>query len=123
MVTFDLMLRNQKEALEIILYKNDKNDKYKISKEIKRIRYNINLNEMGEKNIEGVKFTLILNEQNINFPKHPPFIREKRYIHLYYDRYIFSSDVKFGELSNSFFEISINDKKLNRFSDCTRVYI
>ena len=107
MEAFDLKLRNQEEILEIILYQNEKKGDYKFSKEIKRIRYNINLNDMGEKNIDGIKFTLILNDQNANFPKHPPVIKDKRYIHFYIDRCLSSTNEEIEAIKTSNFFLKI----------------
>ena len=121
MEAFDLKLRNQEESLEIILYQNEKIGKYKFSKEIKRIRYNINLNDMGEKYIDGVKFTLVLNGQNISFPKHPPFINPKRYIHIYIDRCIDLPIMDKNGLSDPFIKISLNKDSKKRYSNVTRV--
>ena len=85
METFILLLRPyQTETLEIILYKNEKKGKYKFSKEIKRIRYIIK--DMGEKNIEGIKFTLAENDPNIVFPSHPPIIHPQRYVNIFVDK-------------------------------------
>jgi tRNA(Ile)-lysidine synthetase-like protein len=121
METFDLKLRNQEEALEIILYQNEKTGKYKFSKEIKRIKYDINFNDLGEKNINGIKFTLSLKNQNIDFPRHPPFINPKRYIHIYVDRCVDLPIMDNNGLSDPFITISLNDNSQKRYSDVTRV--
>jgi len=72
METFSFKLRNndKEEILEIILYQNEKKGKFKFSKEIKRYKYTINLEDLGEKNVNGTKFVLFLEDysfENIEF--------------------------------------------------------
>ena len=74
-----LCKKQQTETLEIILYQIEKKDKFKFFKEIKRIKYLIE--ELGEHEIDGIKFTLQINEDpNNNYPEHPPVIYPKRYV-------------------------------------------
>ena len=74
--------KQQNETLEIILYQIEKKDKFKFFKEIKRIKYLIE--ELGEHEIDGIKFSLEMNEDpNKKYPEHPPVIYPKRYIHLF----------------------------------------
>jgi hypothetical protein len=122
METFNLLLRPyQVETLEIILYQNEKKGEYKFSKEIKRIKHKIG--EMGEQNIDGIKFTLAMNDPNITFPQHPPFINEKRYINIFVDKCINLPIMDSNGLSDPFVKISLNKEKENRYSDCTRVIL
>ena len=120
METFNLLSRvNQPETLEIILYQNEKKDDYKISKIIKKIKCEIN--EMGEKYVDGVKFTLAMNDPKITFPSKPPFINEKRYYHIYVNRCVNLPKMDVNELSDSFVRISLNKEEKERYSDCTRI--
>ena len=110
METFNLLLRsNQEETLEIILYQNEMKENLKFGKEIKRIKYKIE--EMGEKNIDGIKFTLVMNNPNITFPQHPPFINNKRYVHIYVDRCTNLPSMDKNGLSDPFVRISLIKKK------------
>ena len=120
METFNLLLRPyQIETLEIILYRNEMKGKFKFAKEVKRIRHTIG--EMGEKNIEGIKFILAMNDQNITFPHHPPFISPKRCVHIYIDRCIDLPKMD-KKSSDPFIKITLNKyKKKKRYTNRTRV--
>ena len=111
----------QTETLEIIIYQLEKKGKYKYSKEIKRIKYAIE--ELGEHEIDGVKFTLQMNEEpDAKYPEHPPSLFPKRYVHLFLDECSFKDpDIK-NRFKNSFIKVSLNKKKKSkRYSDRTRV--
>ena len=97
------------ETLEIILYQNERKGRFKFSKEIKRIR--CPLDEMGDKNIDGIKFTLAKNDPNISFPKHPPVIYNRRYAHIYVDRCINLPIKDIFGLSDPFVKVSLNKNK------------
>ena len=120
METFILLLNPYKEeTLEIILYHNERKGKHKFAKEIKRIKHKIL--EMGEKNIDGIKFTLALNDPNISFPPHPPMILAKRFVHIYVDRCINLPKMD-KKSSDPFVKISLNKyDKIKRYSNSTRV--
>ena len=121
METFLLLLRPyQPETLEIIVYHNEKKGKFKFAKEIKRIRYNINENDMGEKNIEGIRFILVMNDPIISFPSHPPKVHPKRYVNIFVDRCI-DLPIMDKKSSDPFVKISLNKEKKKRYSECTRV--
>jgi hypothetical protein len=116
MEAFNLLLRNQTETLEIILYQNEKKDGYKFSKEVKRIKHIIE--NMSEKDIDGVKFSLAMNDPNITFPPHPPIVNEKRYVYIYVDRWI---NVEKKDIKGLFVTVSLNKEEKERYSDCTCV--
>ena len=120
METFTFFLRPyQPETLEIILYHNEKKGKFKFSREVKRIRHTIK--EMGEKNIEGIRFTLVMNDPNIIFPNHPPFIFPKRCVHIYVDRCIDLPKMD-KKSSDPFVKVTLNEyKKKKRYTNTTRV--
>ena len=82
METFDFLMRKeQQETLEIILYQHELKGTYKFQKEIKRIKYPVK--ELGQIYIDGIKFTLALNQSHSIFPQPPPVIFEQRYVHIY----------------------------------------
>ena len=109
------------ETLEIIIYQLEKKGKFKYSKEIKHIKYPIE--EIGEHEIDGVKFTLQMNEDsNEKYPEHPPITFPKRYVHLYIEECIFKDLEVKDRVKNSYIKVALNkNKKQKRYSDKTRI--
>ena len=122
MEKFDLLMRpSQSETLEIIIYQLEKKGKFKISKEIKRIKYLIE--ELGEQYIDGIQFSLQMNEDpNTNYPKHPPILFSKRYVHILVKDCLFQDIDIQKRFKDSYMKISLNKKnKEKRYSEKTRV--
>ena len=111
----------QNETLEIILFKLEKKGKYKFSKEIKRIKYLIE--ELGEHEIDGIKFTLQMNEDpNTKYPEHPPVSFPKRYFHILLEDCFFKDDEYTKRFKDSYIKLSLNKKdKIKRYSEKTRI--
>ena len=122
METFDILLRKgQQETLEIILYKHEIKGKYKFPKEIKRIHYPIQ--ELGQKCIGGITFTLAMNEVSSIFAKPPPRIFPKRFVHIFVDCCENLPAMDKNKSSDPFVKISLNKEGNERFVDRTRVIL
>ena len=124
MEKFVLLCRKQQtETLEIILYQIEKKDKFKFFKEIKRIKYLIE--ELGEHEIDGIKFSLQINEDpNNNYPEHPPVIYPKRFIHLLIEECNFIDKDFPKAFKSTFIKVSLNKKeksKEKRYSERTHI--
>ena len=122
METFDILMRKeQQETLEIILYQHELKGEYKFPKEIKHIYYPIQ--ELGQKCIEGITFTLVLNQPKEIFALPPPIIFPKRYIHIFVDccQNLPAKD-KNGK-SDPFVKVSLNKKEKERYINRTRVVL
>ena len=120
METFDILLRKgQLETLEVILYRHESKGKYKFPKETKRIRYPIQ--ELGEKSIEGFKFTLSLNQPSTIFPQPPLLVFPKRFVHIYVDCCKNLPAMDNNRSSDPFVKVSLNKETNERFVERTRV--
>ena len=78
---------------------------------------------MGEKNINGIIFTLSMSDPNIIFHQHSPFINSKRYVYIYVDKYINLPKMDTNGLSDPFVNISLNKDEKKRYSNNTRVIL
>ena len=121
MEKFNLPLRkNQNETLEIIINQIEKKGKFKFAKEIKRIKYEIE--ELGEHEIEGIKFALQMNCPDVKYPEHPITLYPKRYIHLLIEECNFKYKNAITNFKNSFIKVSLNYlNKEKRYSERTRI--
>jgi hypothetical protein len=118
------MRKEQQETLEIILYQHELKGIYKFQKEIKRIQYQVK--ELGQKCIEGIKFTLAINQPHSVFPQSPPVIFEKRYVHIFVDCCKNLPAMDNNKSSDPFVKISLNkhsDKDKERYVNRTRVIL
>ena len=110
MEAFDFLMRiGQQETLLIILYHHELKGKYKFPVEIKRILYPIK--DLGDQCIDGIKFTLALNQPHTIFTPPPPVIFSKRYIHLYIDCCQNLPSKDNNGLSDPFIKVSLNKYK------------
>ena len=122
METFDILMRkDQQEILELILYQQELKGIYKFPREIKRIQYPIQT--MGQQSIEGLKFTLSLNQPSSMFSPASPIIYPKRYFHIYVDCCQNLPSMDTNGLSDPFVKISLNKKDKERYVDRTRVVL
>ena len=120
METFNILMRKgQQETLEIILYQQEVKDDYKFSKEIERILYQVQ--DLGKKCIEGIIFTLALNQPSTAFPPPHPVIYPKRYIHLYIDRCKNLPAKDTNGKSDPFVKVYLNYINKQRYNNQTRV--
>lgn len=122
MEKFEFLCRKlQSETLEIISYKIEKKNKFKFSKEIKKIKYLIE--ELGEHEIDEIKFSLQMNEDpNKKYPEHPPVSFPKRYIHLFIEEFNFTDSDFEKRFKNTFVKVSLNKKeKKIRFSERSHI--
>ena len=114
MEPFDFLMRiDQQETLLIILYQHKIKGKFKFPLEIKRILYPIK--DLGEQCIDGIKFTLALNQPHTIFAPPPPVIFPKRYIHLYIDCCQNLPVKDKNGLSDPFIKVSLNKYKSSDF--------
>ena len=104
----------------LIINQIEKKGKYKFAKEIKRIKYEIE--ELGEHEIEGIKFALQMNCPDAKYPEHPITLYPKRYIHLLIEECNFKYKNAITNFKNSFIKVSLNYlNKEKRYSERTRI--
>ena len=69
------------------------------------------IEELGEQYIDGIQFSLQMNEDpNTNYPKHPPILFSKRYVHILVKDCLFQDIDIQKRFKDSYMKISLNKK-------------